>query len=595
MKLALAQINTTVGDLVSNEAKIAAAYDKALAAGCDLVLTPELAITGYPPRDLLQKKHFVAQNLDSLERLAGKTGRTGLLVGFVGDHRSEPGRDLTNSVALLRHGKVVAIRHKTLLPTYDVFDEDRYFEPAPENAPVDFDGLKLGLTICEDVWNDEDFWPDRLYRRNPPMELVAAGADILLNISASPWHLGKETTRFEMLRSLAQKANRPVVYCNLVGGNDELVFDGGSLVFNAAGELVAQGKSFEEDFLVVDLELRRPGVTARPVGVGESTEQPASTAEQRSLAASLDVGSSMFDVRCSSAQQHPLAGRGRPANAAEELLFKALVLGLRDYLHKCGFKSAVLGLSGGIDSALVAVLAMAALGKENVRGISLPSQFSSQGSLDDARILAENLGIRYDVIAIQPPFAAVRGQLGEVFAGLKEDTTEENIQARLRGVTLMALSNKFGSILLTTGNKSELAVGYCTLYGDMCGGLAVISDVPKTMVYRLSRWINREREIIPAASITKPPSAELRPDQKDQDSLPEYDALDAILEEYVVRHRSLAEILKLGFEEAAVRKVIRLIDGNEYKRRQAAPGLKVTTKAFGVGRRMPIAQRFREG
>ena len=594
MKIALAQINTIVGDLSGNEATLLAAYDRAVAAQCDLVLTPELAITGYPPRDLLQKKHFVAQNLEVLQRLAAKTGKTGLVVGFVGDHQAEPGRDLTNSVALLQHGKIIAIRHKTLLPTYDVFDEDRYFEPAKENAPVEFDGVLLGLTICEDVWNDEDFWPDRLYRRNPPMDLVGAGADILLNISASPWHLGKETTRFEMLRSLALKSKRPVVYCNLVGGNDELVFDGGSLVFNAAGELVAQGKSFEEDFLIVDLDLRRPGVSARPVGAGENIQHPTSNTEHPSPAASLDVGSSMFDVECSSAQQHALAGRGRPAYDADELLYHALVLGLRDYLHKCGFRSAVLGLSGGIDSALVAVLAVAALGKENVRGISLPSEFSSPGSLDDARILAENLGIRYDVIAIQPPFAAVRGQLGEIFAGLKEDTTEENIQARLRGVTLMALSNKFGSLLLTTGNKSELAVGYCTLYGDMCGGLAVISDVPKTVVYRLSRWINREREIIPAASITKPPSAELRPDQKDQDSLPEYDVLDAILEEYVVRHRSLGEILKLGFDEAAVRKVVRLIDLNEYKRRQAAPGLKVTTKAFGVGRRMPIAQRFRE-
>ncbi len=594
MKLALAQINTTVGDLAGNEARILAAYERAVAAGCDLVLTPELAITGYPPRDLLQKKHFVAQNLDVLQRMAARTGATGLVVGFVGDHRAEPGRDLTNSVALLRHGKIAAIRHKTLLPTYDVFDEDRYFEPAQENTPVDFDGLKLGLTICEDVWNDEDFWPDRLYRRNPPMELVAAGADILLNVSASPWHLGKETTRFEMLRSLAHKAGRPVIYCNLVGGNDELVFDGGSMAFNAAGEPVAQGKSFEEDFLIVDVELRQPGVPARPVGLGDNIQHPTSNTEHRSRAAAVAVESSMLDVGCYSAEQGILAGRGRLACCTEELLYNALGLGLRDYLHKCGFKSAVLGLSGGIDSALVAVLAVAALGKENVRGVSLPSEFSSQGSLDDARILAENLGIRYDIIAIQPPFAAVRGQLGEVFAGLKEDTTEENIQARLRGMTLMALSNKFGSILLTTGNKSELAVGYCTLYGDMCGGLAVISDVPKTMVYRLSRWINRGREIIPAASITKPPSAELRPDQKDRDSLPEYEVLDAILEEYVVRHRSLTEILGMGFEETAVRKVVRLIDLNEYKRRQAAPGLKVTTKAFGVGRRMPIAQRFRE-
>ncbi len=588
MKIALAQLNTTVGDLSGNESRILAAYERAVAAGCDLVLVPELAITGYPPRDLLVKKHFVAQNLEALARLAEKTGNTGLVVGFVGDHRDEPGRDLTNSVALLRHGKIAAIRHKTLLPTYDVFDEDRYFEPATANAPVDFDGVKLGLTICEDVWNDEDFWPDRLYRRNPPMELVAAGAEILLNVSASPWNLGKERTRFDMLRSLAQKAERPVLYCNLVGGNDELVFDGDSMTFDAQGGLIAQAGAFEEDFIVVEVQPRGPA------GAGENIQHPTSNTEHRSPPATLGVGSSMLDIGCSSPHKNLPAGQGCPAYCPEELLHRALVLGLRDYLHKCGFKSTVLGLSGGIDSALVAVLAVAALGKENVRGVSLPSEFSSQGSLDDARILAENLGIRYDVIPIQPPFAAVRRQLAGVFAGLKEDTTEENIQARLRGVTLMALSNKFGSLLLTTGNKSELAVGYCTLYGDMCGGLAVISDVPKTMVYRLSKWINRGSEIIPAASITKPPSAELRPDQKDQDSLPEYDVLDAILEEYVVRHRSLAEILELGFDEAAVRKVVRLIDLNEYKRRQAAPGLKVTTKAFGVGRRMPIAQRFRE-
>ena len=549
MKIALAQLNTTVGDLAGNEAKILAAYARAIAAGADLLLTPELAITGYPPRDLLTKPHFVAQNLAALERLAAQTGNVGLVVGYVGDHRAEPGRDLTNSVALLRHGRIVATRSKTLLPTYDVFDEDRYFEPASENAPVVFDGQPLGLTICEDVWNDEDFWPERLYRRNPPMDLVQAGAAILLNASASPWHLGKERTRFEMLRSLAIKAGRPVVYCNLVGGNDELVFDGASLVFDGQGALLAQGKAFEEDFLVVDL--------------------PTNSA--------------------------PASGIRHPASMPEEeLLHRALVLGLRDYLHKCGFKSAVLGLSGGIDSALVACLAAAALGPENVHGLALPSQFSSQHSLDDARTLAANLGIRYDVVPIQPPFLAVKEQLRGVFAGKGEDTTEENIQARLRGVILMAMSNKFGSLLLTTGNKSELAVGYCTLYGDMCGGLAVINDVPKTMVYRLSRWINREREIIPESSITKPPSAELRPDQKDQDSLPPYEVLDAILDAYVVQHRSLGEILGMGFAEADVRRVIRLIDLSEYKRRQSAPGLKVTSKAFGVGRRMPIAQRFRE-
>ena len=544
MKIALAQINTTVGDLAGNEAKILAAYQRGVEAGVELVIFPELAVTGYPPRDLLLKRHFVQQNLEVLNRLAVATGATGMLVGFVGRNEAGVGRAATNSTALLQHGKIVATRSKTLLPTYDVFDEDRYFQPATSNAPVEFNGRQVGLTICEDVWNDEAFWDERRYPANPPAQLVAAGATILFNNSASPWHLGKNETRHQMLAQLAAKTGRPLVYCNLVGGNDELVFDGASVVFNSDGQLIAHGKLFEEDFLVLDLD------TAQPV-----------------------LPRTICD---------------------EEKVYRALVLGLRDYLHKCGFKSAVLGLSGGIDSALVAVLAVEALGKENVRGVSLPSQFSSPGSLDDARILAANLGIRYDVVPIQPAFEAVKGQLGDVFAGLKEDVAEENIQARLRGVMLMALSNKFGSLLLTTGNKSEMAVGYCTLYGDMNGGLAVISDVPKMMVYRVSKWINREREIIPAASITKAPSAELRPDQKDQDSLPPYETLDAILEEYVVHLKTTRDIIALGFDEATVQRVVRLIDGSEYKRRQAAPGLKVTSKAFGVGRRIPIAQRYRD-
>ena len=547
MKIALAQINTTVGDIAGNEAKILAAYQRGVAVGVELVLVPELAITGYPPRDLLLKSGFIAKNLAALDRLTAATGHVGLLVGFVGNNDVRPGREATNCVALLQNGKVVATRAKTLLPTYDVFDEDRYFQPAPENTVVEFNGRRIALTICEDIWNDEDFWRDRRYRRNPAMELVAQGAEIIFNISASPWHLGKNQTRFEMLRSLAAKAKRPVLYCNLVGGNDELIFDGASLAFDAEGGLLAQAANFEEDFVVVD------------------------TAEARSS---------------------KLKAQSFPCN--EEALYQALVLGLRDYLHKCGFTSAVLGLSGGIDSALTAVLAVEALGKENVRGVSLPSQFSSQGSLDDARVLAERLDIQYEVIPIQPMFEAVKGQMQTAFAGLAEDTTEENIQARLRGLTLMALSNKFGSLLLTTGNKSELAVGYCTLYGDMCGGLAVISDVPKVMVYRLSNWINREREIIPDASITKPPSAELRPNQTDQDSLPPYEVLDAILDEYVVRGHSQAEIIAAGFDAASVARVVKLIDFAEYKRRQAAPGLKVTSKAFGVGRRIPIAQRYRE-
>jgi NAD+ synthase (glutamine-hydrolysing) len=544
MKVALAQINTTVGWIADNEQKILTAYKRGVEAGADVVVLPELAITGYPPRDLLLKHGFIDRNLSALERLAQATGKVGLIVGFVGRNDVRPGREATNSVALCQNGQVIATRVKTLLPTYDVFDEDRYFEPAKENHVVEFNGRKVALTVCEDIWNDEDFWHDRRYQRNPVTELVAEGAEIIFNVSASPWHLGKNRMRHEMLKSMAAKSKRPLIYCNSVGGNDELVFDGGSLVFNAAGEHLVQGKLFTEDFLLVDLE------KAQPI---EPKEYP-----------------------------------------EEEKIFKALSLGLRDYIHKCGFKSAVLGLSGGIDSALVACIAVDALGKENVRGLSLPSQYSSQGSLDDARKLAENLGIQYDIVTIKEPFEAVQERMKAVFAGKPEDTTEENMQARLRGVILMAMSNKFGSLLLTTGNKSELAVGYCTLYGDMCGGLAVISDVPKTMVYRISEWVNREKEIIPRDTITKPPSAELRPDQTDQDSLPPYEVLDAILEAYVVGLKSQAEIIASGYPEDVVRFVVRLIDLNEYKRRQAAPGLKVTTKAFGVGRRIPIAQRYRE-
>ena len=542
MKIALAQINTTVGDFAGNEAKILSAYRRGVEAGVEMVVCPELATTGYPPRDLLLKSGFIKGNLALLERLAGATGKTGLLVGCVGENATRPGRETTNAVALLQSGKILATRAKMLLPTYDVFDEDRYFEPATDNHPVEFNKQKIGLTICEDVWNDEDFWRDRRYRRNPAVELVEAGAKIIFNVSASPWHLGKNKTRFDMLRSLAVKTRAPLVYCNLVGGNDELVFDGGSLVLNAAGELAARGALFAEDFVVVDTD-------------AEQAIAPDTTVD-------------------------------------EERVFKALVLGLRDYIHKCGFKSVVLGLSGGIDSALTACLAVAALGADQVRGVSLPSQFSSQGSLDDGRAIAERLGIHYDVISIQPPFETVRNQLKEIFAGRPEDTTEENIQARLRGVTLMALSNKFGSLLLTTGNKSELAVGYCTIYGDMAGGLAVISDVPKTMVHELARWVNREREIIPKSTIEKAPSAELKPNQKDQDTLPPYEILDQILQLYVEENLSARDIIARGFDEKTVRWVQRRVDLNEYKREQAAPGIKVTSRAFGLGRKMPIAQRY---
>ena len=544
MRIALAQLNTTVGDIAGNEALVLEAYRRGVEAQVELVLTPELSLTGYPPRDLLLRESFIRANQAALERLAAAVGEVGLIVGFVGENPVRPGRPLTNAAALLHRGRVVAIRTKTLLPTYDVFDEDRYFEPASENAVIHWEGRKLGLTICEDIWNDAEFGVQRRYRPDPAAALVASGAQILINLSASPWQLGKEQRRSALLRSLARRHQVPVVYCNLVGGNDELVFDGRSLAFNSAGGCLGEAAHFSSDFLIVDTE---------------------------------------------ASGDRPLA----PV-ADEALLHDALVLGMRDYVGKCGFRSVVLGLSGGIDSALVAALAVDALGAENVRGLALPTEFSSAGSIDDARSLAANLGIRFDVVPIQGSFEALKRQMGPLFEGRPEDTAEENLQARLRGVTLMAMSNKFGSLLLTTGNKSELAVGYCTLYGDMCGGLAVISDLPKTWVYRVSRWMNRDREIIPSSSITKAPSAELRPNQTDQDSLPPYEVLDAILEAYVVEDRPAAEIIATGFSEADVRRVVRLIDLSEYKRRQAAPGLKVTSRAFGVGRRQPVAQRWRE-
>ena len=541
MKLALAQINTTVGDFAGNLALIRTAYARGMADGAELVVAPELAITGYPPRDLLLKSGFIEGNLAALTELAQSVGEVGLVVGHVGINEKHPGRQAVNAVSLLHNGKVAATRTKTLLPTYDVFDEDRYFEPAPDNTPVEFNGRKLGLTICEDVWNDDSFWADPRYRANPVDGLVKQGAEVIVNVSASPWNLGKEGMRREMLASLATNAQRPVVYCNAVGGNDELVFDGGSLALNAQGEVLAAGAQFTEALVEVDLD-----------GLVQAVSEPQEMA----------------------------------------LLHDALVLGVQDYLGKCSFRRAVIGLSGGIDSAVTAALAVKALGAENVRGISMPSAYSSQGSLDDSAALAGNLGIQYDVIPIHAGFEMMKTSLEPIFGDRPEDVTEENMQARLRGLILMAASNKFGSLVLTTGNKSELAVGYCTLYGDMCGGLAVISDVPKTKVFELAHWINRDEVIIPKATITKPPSAELRPDQKDEDSLPPYEVLDAILERYVVESQSVSEIVTSGFEEATVQRIVRLIDLNEYKRRQAAPGLKVTSKAFGVGRRIPVAQRY---
>jgi NAD+ synthase (glutamine-hydrolysing) len=537
------QLNSTIGDFRQNVDKLMQSYRELVRRGAEFVIAPELFLCGYPPRDLLLRTDFVEHNLSALEEAASHIGEAPLCVGYVDWNRNRPGKPLHNSAAILQNGKVVHRIHKSLLPTYDVFDEARYFEPAAETSPFNFKGKKLGITICEDIWNDEDFWPERLYRRDPIKELTGSGAEIILNLSASPWHAGKERTRVAMLQRIARDEHVPLIQVNLVGANDELIFDGQSVAFSGQGELIYMGAAFQEELTIVNSE---------------------STAIMQA-----------------------------PKPATEEHLFHALSLGVKDYIRKCGFKSIVCGLSGGIDSALTAVIAVDALGPQNVMGIAMPSRFSSAGSLSDAKALATNLGIRYEVLPIEEAFGAVEKNLSAVFSGLPRNEAEENIQSRLRGLTLMALSNKFGSLVLTTGNKSEMSVGYCTLYGDMCGALAVIADLFKTEIYRISQWVNRNSVVIPIDTITKPPSAELRPDQKDQDSLPEYEILDAILEAYVVRNLSKAEIVGRGFSESVVSDVINKVTFSEYKRRQAAPGLKVSSRAFGIGRRIPIAQRFR--
>jgi NAD+ synthase (glutamine-hydrolysing) len=540
MKIGFAQLDTTVGDLKGNSEKIVRAYQRLADGGAELVLTPELALTGYPPQDLVFKSRFVPETLDILQKLHGRIGKAALLVGFV-DRNEGRGKPFHNAAALLETGKPIRTTHKSLLPTYDVFDEDRYFEPARRVEPYEILGKRVGITICEDIWT-EHFLPRPLYDVEPVRSLVDQDAEVIVNLSASPFSLHKPAIRWEMVGALARTYQRGIFYCNAVGGNDQLIFDGNSIAVNSAGKLIAQLPGFREDEAIIDTE------TTATVDFCESS--------------------------------------------VPEDLFAALSLGVSDYLRKCNFKSAVLGLSGGIDSAVVAVIAANALGPENVVGVSMPSPYSSQGSIDDAHTLAQNLGIKYLQIPITTIFAALKAQFAQIFARMPEDTTEENMQSRLRAVVLMALSNKFGHLLLTTGNKSELAVGYCTIYGDMAGGLAAISDVPKTMIYQLARWINRKNEIISKSTIEKPPSAELRPNQKDQDTLPPYEVLDEILRLYVEENLSARDIIAHGLDEKTVRWVQRRVDLNEYKREQAPPGLKVTTRAFGVGRRMPIAQKY---
>jgi NAD+ synthase/NAD+ synthase (glutamine-hydrolysing) len=543
VKIALGQINPTIGDFTGNSKKIIESSRQALALGAEMILFPELAVCGYPPRDLLEKPAFVERNQQVVHEIAQAVPELTIICGFVSPAKVETGKSVMNSAAVLGRGAVQFVQSKMLLPTYDVFDESRYFDPAESQKLLPLGGKEFALTICEDAWNDKHFWHRRLYRVDPVDELLHAGGNMVLNISASPFHLGKRELRRQMLETIARDNKVPVLFVNQVGGNDSLIFDGSSMVIAPDGRIVAQAKSFDEDLVLFDSEMMQ----------GDMHEQVA--------------------VGVASA-------------------YAALVLGTRDYVRKCSFSRVVIGLSGGIDSALTAAIAVDALGKENVTGIAMPSQYSSEHSINDARELACKLGIRFEVIAIGDVFDGYRKALAPLFAGMPEDVAEENLQSRIRGNILMAFSNKFGELVLTTGNKSEVGVGYCTLYGDMVGGLGVIADVPKTMVYDLSRYVNSLKPVIPQSTIDKAPSAELRPGQKDSDTLPPYEILDNILEDYVEDYRTAEQIAAdRGYEVRVVRDVIRMIERSEYKRQQAAPGLKITRKAFGLGRRFPIAQK----
>jgi NAD+ synthase (glutamine-hydrolysing) len=543
--LALAQLNPTVGDFAGNSTRILSLAEKAKSRGADLAVFSELCLCGYPPQDLVERPSFVERNNRELNHLARNISLPSI-VGYVGRAEDDTGKPVANSAALLAGGIVAFEQRKMLLPTYDVFDESRYFQPAHSQYVLPFKDAQLGVTICEDIWNDKNFWAQQLYSRDPVAELVGKGAHVLLNISASPYTLDKRGLRLDMLRALALHHCVPVVYVNQVGGNDSLVFDGASVAISAEGAIIAQAGCFEEDMV-------------------------------------------LFNTTTLAGDIH-----AQPANEVE-MAYGALVCGTRDYVRKCGFENVVLGLSGGVDSALVACIAADALGSDRVLGVAMPSPYSSEGSVRDARQLAETLGIRFVLHPIGLIFESYRSTLAPAFAGLPQDATEENLQARIRGNLLMALSNKFGYLALSTGNKSEMAVGYCTLYGDMAGGLAVISDVPKLMVYELAEFVNRRREVIPESTLVKPPSAELRPNQTDQDSLPPYDVLDRILKAYIEDLRSPEEIADhYGFDTAMVRGIIARVNHNEYKRKQAPPGLKISSKAFSIGRRFPLAQKFNE-
>ncbi len=543
VKIALAQINPTVGDFTGNSAKIIDYARRAQAAGAALAVFPELCVCGYPPRDLVENAAFVRRAQEALLKIAEETRGIGVICGLPTPAHAATGKPVVNSAALLKDGQVAFQQSKMLLPTYDVFDESRNFAPASKQELLPLCGSQVALTICEDAWNDKSFWDRRLYGFDPVEALMKAGGSLLLNISASPFYVGKRELRCSMLVAIATKYKRPVAMVNLVGGNDSLVFDGSSLVIAPDGHVAAQAKSFEEDLVIF---------------------------ESDSLAGDM----------------HP------QIEGLEGSAYAALVLGTRDYVRKCGFHRVIVGLSGGVDSALTAAIAADALGPQNVIGVGMPGPYSSRGSIDDARALAGNLGIRFETIRITEIFDAYLKALKPVFAGREEDVTEENVQARIRGAILMALSNKFSGMVLTTGNKSELAVGYCTLYGDMVGGLAAISDVPKTMVYRLAQYVNSRKPVIPRATLEKAPSAELRPNQKDSDTLPDYAVLDTILEDFIEDNKNAEQIAaERQFDASLVRSVIRMVERTEYKRQQAAPGIKISEKAFGVGRRFPIAAK----